>query len=478
MGLNTIDLLSKAPDNFIFNNKSNKSIFGGFLTLIFFIITLIIFAFYLINFITEQTYSLEYVFYENVTLDNTEMEKRAESERYNPYFDFNFDLLNEYMNESLPDEYILLNDTDYEIIPRKTFLHKRVSDICFYVMYLCKDDDEECKIPEYFMLFQGAFNGFVLDHQNETSPLYQMDISENRNMTILEGFNTEYPMAIQFIWKAIKYKKEAGISKLWNTLNGISEEDQKIIGLTGDKSLSFYDYNKSGIQEIGGIRMRLIAEILFEMDFIHYDEYNRTKKSFLDLISKVFSLSLAVFKCLSIFLKFFYTRNFDNYKIVENILYDLKPPKKIKHKKIELTNVENNIESLLPNNDSENKISINNEEENVSNENQMKDNNNYGKNIANENYTSNRKLPKLRFLDFIFNNVYKCKCCKNNKQEIISKCNELIKKYYSIDSIIYYQLKLENLLKDYNWNNPDLIKLDRNELIIQLNNLISIYEND
>ena len=202
------------------------------------------------------------------------------------------------------------------------------------------------------------------------------------------------------------------------------------------------------------------------------------KKVFLNLISKVFSLSLAVFNCLSLFLKHFYSRNFDNYKIVENILYGLKPPKKIKHKKIELTNVENNIESLLPNNDSDNKISINiEEEENVSNEDLIKDKNNYGKNITNENYKSNRKLPKLRFLDFIFNNVYKCKCCKNNRQEIISKCNELIKKYNSIESIIYYQLKLENLLNDYNWNNSDLIKLDRNELIIQLNNLISIYEN-
>ena len=476
MGLSKLDLLSKAPDNFIFKNKSNKSILGGFLTLIFFIITLIIFAFYLINFITEQTYSIEYVFYEEAFLEDLEMAKRLENERYNQYFDFKFDLLNEYLNESLSDEYIILNDKDSEIIPRKTLLHKRVSDISFYVIYLCKDDDEECQIPDYFMIFQGIFNGYILDHQNETSPLYRMDIN-NDNMSLIEPFNTQYPMVINFSWKAIKYKKEAGISKLWNTLNGMSEEDQKIIGLTGDKSMSFYDYNKSEIIESDRVRMRIIAEIMFEMDFIHYDEYNRTKKSFLDLISKVFSLSLAVFNCLSLFLKKCYTRNFDNYKIVENILYDLKPPKKIKHKKIEL--VENSIESLLPNNDSENKISINKEEEeNDSNEDHVKDKNDYGKNITNENYLSKRKLPKLRFLDFIFNNVYKCKCYKNNKQEMISKCNELIKKYYSIDSIIYYQLKLENLLKDYNWNNPELSNFDRNELIIQLNNLISIYENN
>ena len=223
--------------------------------------------------------------------------------------------------------------------------------------------------------------------------------------------------------------------------------------------------------------MRILGQLIFRIDYEHYDEYNRTKKSILDLISKVFSLSLAVFKGFSLFLKLFYSNNFDNYKIVENILYDLKPPKITKTKKVELINIENKIDSLLPKNDSENMISINEgiEEENFDNEDQG--NNNSVK--IEESYIENkRKLPKLRFIDFIFNNIYKCKCCKNNKQEIISKCNELITKYYSVDAIIYYQLKLENLLKDYKWNNPELIRLDKNELIIQLNNLISNYENN
>ena len=56
------------------------------------------------------------------------------------------------------------------------------------------------------------------------------------------------------------------------------------------------------------------------------------------------------------------------------------------------------------------------------------------------------------------------KKCKNNRQEIISKCNKLISQYYSIDNILYNQIKFENLLIDYKWNNPDLNKLDNNEL--------------
>ena len=58
---------------------------------------------------------------------------------------------------------------------------------------------------------------------------------------------------------------------------------------------------------------------------------------------------------------------------------------------------------------------------------------------------------------------------KNYRQEIISKCNKL-------ENILYNQIKMENLMIDYKWNNPDLNKLDNNEfifIIIQLKNLIS-----
>ena len=63
------------------------------------------------------------------------------------------------------------------------------------------------------------------------------------------------------------------------------------------------------------------------------------------------------------------------------------------------------------------------------------------------------------------------KCCNNSSQEIISLCNELITKYYSIDSVIYSQLKLENLFKDYKWNDPKLNRIENNDLIAKIKNL-------
>ena len=77
-------------------------------------------------------------------------------------------------------------------------------------------------------------------------------------------------------------------------------------------------------------------------------------------------------------------------------------------------------------------------------------------------------LPGLYFYDFLFNNIYCKKFCSSNKQEIINICNNIISKYYSIDNIVYNQLRLENLFKDYNWNDPGLNTIKNNKMINEL----------
>ena len=44
--------------------------------------------------------------------------------------------------------------------------------------------------------------------------------------------------------------------------------------------------------------------------------------------------------------------------------------------------------------------------------------------------------------------------------------------YLSVESILYNQIMLENLLKDYNWNNRELNNIDNNEFIIKLKKMI------
>ena len=45
---------------------------------------------------------------------------------------------------------------------------------------------------------------------------------------------------------------------------------------------------------------------------------------------------------------------------------------------------------------------------------------------------------------------------------------EIVYKYLSIDSLLYNQLKLEGLFKDYKWNNPSLSNIKNNIMIKNL----------
>ena len=78
----------------------------------------------------------------------------------------------------------------------------------------------------------------------------------------------------------------------------------------------------------------------------------------------------------------------------------------------------------------------------------------------------------ISFFHYFLNNIYCGICRKNQKQELINMCNKIVLKYTSIDNILLNQIKLENLLKDYKWNEHSLNNIKNNELIIQLKNNI------
>ena len=476
MGLHRLDFLSNAPKNFIFQNNSNKTNFGGFLTLAYIIIVLIIFTFYLIYYLSEEYFTVQYIHYEKY-LNDSEIIKRKKDIKYNPFFDFVFYM--EIYGDAYLNDLIFVNGTDLQLIPKNKKLNIRASDVNIYLLYKCNETDIGCKIPEeYEQIFFGAsYHGFVLDHQNDDSALHK----GTNSMDYFLEIHSSDPSIYTFYWRTVKYNTDAGFKKFWYNLKGDDPETLKDIGLVGydtdSKSYRSMFKNESDlIRYYNGTRYKAICEIHFDIDFNRWDEYSRERKSIFNALSSVCSLSLTVFNFLSFFLTGFYSNNFDNYKIVEKILFNIKPEKIVKKEKVELICISGKTDSLLNGNETE-KGEIKNDNEKEDNDETNKinqeDNNLEGKIEKEES-----KLPKFRFIDFLFNNIYFSKKCKSNRQEIISKCNELISKYYSIDSILYNQLKLENLLKDYKWNNPELSKLDENKLVIQLKNLIAIYDNN
>ena len=81
-------------------------------------------------------------------------------------------------------------------------------------------------------------------------------------------------------------------------------------------------------------------------------------------------------------------------------------------------------------------------------------------------------MPKFSFIHFFFNNLYFQNCCyKYRKQEFLHICDEILLKYMSFESILYHQMVLENMLKDYKWNQPILYNIETNELLDKLKNI-------
>ena len=459
MGLHKLDFFSIAPRNLIFQNTSNKTNLGGILTLLYIFVVVIISIFYLLDYIAKDDYLIEYTRY---THDSNSFYKMQNSNdtRYDPYLDFYFEIFGDNIGEPLSKDFKLLNNSDFyndkiSFIKRGKHLKRRISDIDFQILYKCQD--ENCTVPFEYISLYVVYRGFVIDHQNKTTPIYPYDNLFAGNFK----YFVEYPKYSVLKWKVVKYKPDEGPFSFFNKLTEIDEEKRKKIAVVSDSRDSepinyIYESGNSTI-DYYGINYKIFGNLMFDIDILNFDEYKRTKKNIFDSISNICSLSLAIYNALSLFLTKFYSNSFDNYKIIEKILYNTKTTnyENIEKKdSIKINDLSDKNDSLLPYDNNLANINDNEDTEKI------------------EEDINNKKLPKLRFYEYFFNNMYS-NCCKIKNQQIISKCNEIISKYYSIEYILYNQIKLENLFKDYKWNDPTLNNYDNNKFIIDLKNLIS-----
>ena len=164
----------------------------------------------------------------------------------------------------------------------------------------------------------------------------------------------------------------------------------------------------------------------------------------------------------------FFSDNFNNYSIIDEIL-KIKEQDKIIRSRNRNTSKIAELNENSKANDNINKDNTENIIYNVKGRINIDDINSIDKIIGKNNTQS---FPKLHFYDFLASNFYFRKCCLSKKQELISLCNDIVSKYYSIDKIIYNQIKLENLFKDYNWNNPDLNTIKNNKMIYGIKSYI------
>ena len=468
--MNKLDFLSGAPKTLIFEKSSNKTNFGGSLTILYLIILLVIIIIYMVNYAINPKYSVLYTYEHQFNADTEYIDKRYNNTDLNPKITFNFKMGEEYnashfgvlyRNNKTNMRYIVEFGKDYT---------ENLYDLIFLIFYLCnntnntiegncdlhdKEKEQNKYLNEYDIIFN--YTGDRVDHQNSDSPIKKTFIQDVFIFSIEDKISFNY-----LRWKTIKYTEERGIMGLFDRWLGISNE---VYGGSFMEPLA-YKFNTSEYlknEEKNGLKVLGLIAMDKSNPNNYIDLYSRTKRSIFDPIANICSLALTIYNAFILVFCGFYSNNYDNYKIVKKILSKGgKPYNKINEKR-ELLQLSDDLDK----NDALIKSNIkNNEEENIiADDNEEEENNIYNINEQNE----FKIHPKLHFYDFLFNNFYCKKCCNSNKQNFVSTCNEIVSRYNSVDYILYNQIKLENLFKDYKWNDPKLNDINNNQLIMDLN---------
>ena len=460
--MNSLDMISSFPNLYIFHKKSNKTNFGGFLFLIYLIIVIAIIAYYIIDYTKNNKYIIQSFTHFNI-LTEKEIEERNKDVTYNPFINFKFDIhgINEEFNKK-----IKLNRIKNNIyVGRNTIFRTQVdyNSTQFVIGYECEnlkclsynEYTKYIKEGNNSIKFELKYDGFKLDHQNENKPIIKKSIAENYTFTQEYKLYYNVTSYIDNYWRNIFYTEK---KLFWE------DDYNDNCGYIEHYNINFYRYGLS----IGFIKndkgeykwVKPLGILCFHNEHLQYIEYNRKARSLLDLAANILSLMSNIFLAAKMFFAF-YSGNFNNYKIIEKLLLknNEKNNKLLRKKSIELKENINDINEL--NENSEEFLNNSNDNDFLINDADTYDD-------QSESIKLNKKIPKFNFFQFFLNNLY---CClkKCNSQKIIHLCNKIICKYSSLDSLVRNQILLENLLKDYKWNNPSLNNIENNDLFKQIN---------
>ena len=311
-----LDFLSGAPKTFIFEKSSNKTNLGGVFTLIYLIIVLLIFLAYIVDYEVNPKYEAQLSSKHFSYLDSEYRDNISKDEKFNPKLSFRFGNLNEELENS---EFII-----YQTLPNVKKIEFGVeyesfaNEFYFLLGYICKNtsclppQDEELHTTNMYA-FSLEYSGYEINHQNETSPLEQKWI---KNSYYVSPFEDKYTFFYNH-WKNIIYKEEKGLLGTFQNLLG---NDNDYYGGEFINSFIYTPDKSEVIKEIEkSLNIKILAAINTPpLDFENYiDNYSRTKKSIWTSFANICSLSLTIYNGFIFVFCGFYSKNFDNYKIIE-----------------------------------------------------------------------------------------------------------------------------------------------------------------
>jgi len=368
-------------------------------------------------------------------------------------------------------EYLFTDDDDI-IIKHDSLYTRKLRDIQLAVVYKCNGGNYEtdCYIREddkveqdqmyYFTFF---YEGFNIDHQNTNKPLFSLkEKNGENNVNYLWGRPFQFFEQTNLIymnWEKIEYEEEKGIfGKTYDRING---NDNTYYG--GEiKSVELYPDDghmrkvpaNYHVKDLDGNTYMMLLYVQMYPNQLEYDKYTRKAISFLDVLADISALASTALDLMALAYGFLYSENYDNYKIVENILSE-KMRLKLNNKIIESEEPKIELKTDLIESNEEKEIKSEEKEDIITEEKQKS-----GKSVD---------FLSPNFFDFLFHKLYFTKLFgPSKKQALIESCNDVIAKYITIDSIIYNQIRLENLLKDYKWNNPQNEFKQSDDFILEL----------
>ena len=225
-------------------------------------------------------------------------------------------------------EYII-KPNDEIIIKKNESSIRKLNDIKLAVLYKCNGND--CSIRKedkvngtqvYIMNFD--YQGFSLQHQNPNKPLIKLEKFRNWRYGFLFSENATL---IYLKWRKIVYEEEKGIfGRAYDKITGKNStyyggEFSEVILFPDDGHMKIVPQALNLKDEEGNTFIMLLY-LRVNTDNSQYDKYTRKEISIFDVLANIAALASTTLNLMTLAYGFLYSVNYDNYKIIENILSD------------------------------------------------------------------------------------------------------------------------------------------------------------
>ena len=472
--MNCLDFLSIPPNFYIFQEKKNKTNFGGVLFLLYIIIMLFFVLAYILDYAFNPKYEIESssIFVNVNEISNPPPDPEIDIEIKIKHDDFKNLSKSLFIMDGISENHYGTYNDSRELI---FHIKRKASELKYLKLFYRANKtfyEEEFERP-VFDHIEFATKELIIDNYGPIPLKTTNNYNYDSEIYIV---SSSWYFTCYFNWISIIYKEKQGLSRLFNNL--LNFNPIYTSGYVNELNSKNYDYVNQPYL-LRTCKDTWPEACLLLGNFIQleseYLAYGRKKITFIDILAKIGAL-FSTFNFIFSFINKYYSLNFDNYKIIQKLLeyndsnkMHISINKDDKTKLFKLNNIDSIEKPLLKQvNEKDDKNNQNNQtvKQNIINDFNSIDG------TQEDNIEYNINLPKLSFLDFLFANIYCIFCKKIKKQEIIRECNKIISKITSIDKILFNMIKFEKLIMDYNWNEPELIKMKNDDLFTNLNNLI------